>query len=65
MLTIAIVAGVVGYLLIGAGLAWGLASSFDFPGPKWLVMPAVALFWPVAIFLPLVAIWSWIKNGSH
>lgn len=68
---------IVGYLALGAVIAWALNGSFDLGGPvdpgagsspsipKPAVLVAITLFWPLAIFLPIVAVISWMRSGSH
>jgi hypothetical protein len=66
-----------GWIVIGAAVAWLLNASFDLAGPvdpgasgsrlfpKWAILLAIVLLWPFAIFLPLLFVISWMRNGSH
>ena len=66
-----------GYLVFGALIAAAMNSMFDLGGPidpaasgspsisKWLILPASALFWPLAILIPIFALISWANSGSH
>jgi hypothetical protein len=65
------------YLALGSLIAYAMNASFDLGGPidpgagsspstpKWVILPAIALLWPLAIFIPIIAVMSWIRNGSH
>jgi hypothetical protein len=75
MLIVSVIA--VGYLAIGVLIAWVINSSFQIGTPadaaagsspslsKWIALPGIALFWPLAILIPLIALFSWTNNGSH
>lgn len=52
------------YLAFGSFIAYLMNGSFSISN-KWVALPAIALFWPAAIFLPLVFVWAWISGGSH
>lgn len=52
------------YLAFGALVAFLISGTFDIK-QKWIALPLIALFWPLAALLPLYAIVSWMKNGSH
>lgn len=75
MLIFAIISA--GYLALGGLIAWGMNSAFDIGGPidpgagsspsmpKPLLLAAVVLFWPLAIFVPIIAVIGWVNSGSH
>jgi hypothetical protein len=68
---------VAGYLIVGVVIAAAMNAAFDLGGSadpaagaapalsKWIVLPGIVLLWPAALFLPLIFVLSWIKNGSH
>jgi hypothetical protein len=60
---IAVVAA--GYLLVGSLIAWAVNASFDISGPKWIVLPAFVLLWPLSIVLPVIFVLFWTRNGIH
>jgi hypothetical protein len=58
-------------VLVQARRSFDLAGPVD-PGasgsrlfPKWAILLAIVLLWPFAIFLPLLFVISWMRNGSH
>jgi hypothetical protein len=66
-----------GWIGVGIAVAWLLNNSFDLGGPvdpgasgsrilpKWAILLAIVVLWPFAIFLPLIAVISWMRSGSH
>ena len=68
---------IIGWLGIGALVAYAMNASFDLGGPvdpgasgsrflpKWLILCAIVLLWPFAPLLILYAFISWITDGSH
>lgn len=68
---------IIGWLVVGAGVAWVMNSNFDLGGPvdpgasgsriipKWLIIIAIVLLWPFAPLLILYALISWMTDGSH
>jgi hypothetical protein len=65
MSTAILVLGAFGYFGFGLIVALAITSSLDIRAPKWLAVPLIVLLWPLAIFLPVVAVVAWMKNGSH
>jgi hypothetical protein len=61
---ILVVLGVLAYLGVGVVLALFLSRDL-LDGLTWWQIVLVALFWPLAIFLPIVAVALWMRDGSH
>lgn len=64
LMQIFIVMLVLAYLGTGLAIAYGVAK-WTFDGLTWWQVILVALFWPLAIFLPIFAVISWMRSGSH
>lgn len=64
MIAFIMVLGGFAYLAFGALVAFLISGTFEIK-QKWIALPLIALFWPLAALLPLYAIVCWMKNGSH
>ena len=64
LIQVFVVFGVLAYLGIGVVIAYGVAK-WTFDGLTWWQVILVALFWPLAVFLPIFAFISWVRSGSH
>lgn len=64
LIQIFVVFGALAYLGIGTAIAFAVAQC-TIDGLTWWQVIIVALFWPLAIFLPIFAVISWMRSGSH
>lgn len=65
------------YLVAGCVVAWAINAEFDIGGPidpaasgspsisKWVLLPLMALLWPIALLIPVLALIAKINNRNR